>query len=182
MIFTPKEVVDKKGDTCIFRSLDPGDADELMRFVEQGSQESPYFPWAPGETDLTASNVVEYISEFKNDERRLLLGVFMGSRLIGLEELSNYGKWKSMRHRCTSGTALLKEAQGRGLGKKVTLAVIDVAREIGYEQIESSVATDNEASTANLLSMGYEEYGMIPHKKKDENGLYVDERRFVKWL
>ena len=182
MIYKPEEVIDKRGEACIFRSLDAKDADELIRFVEQGSSESPFFPWAPGETALTVENTEEYITDFEKDDRRLLLGVFRGSRLIGLDEISNYGSWESMRHRCTSGTAVLREAQGRGLGRKLTMAVIDAAREAGYEQLESSVATDNEASSQNLIRLGFEEYGISPHKKKNRDGSYVDERRFVKWL
>ena len=62
------------------------------------------------------------------------------------------------------------------------MAAIDAAREAGYEQLESNVATDNETSSQNLIRLGFEEYGISPHKKKNMDGSYVDERRFVKWL
>jgi L-amino acid N-acyltransferase YncA len=182
MIYRPEEIIDRKGDTCVFRSLHQEDADELIRFVEQGAQETIFFPWAPGETDLTADNAAEYIISFENDKRRLLLGAFRGSRLIGLNELSNFGKWESMRHRCTTGAAMLKESQGRGLGKKLTLAVVAPAKEVGYEQLEASTATINKAGAGNLRSMGFQECGMTPHKKKNKDGSYIDELRFVKWL
>ena len=182
MIYTPKEITDKKGETVIFRSLGREDADELMRFVDQGSSESPFFPWAPGETLLTADNAEEYILDFENDPRRLMLGAFRDGRLIGLDELSNKGDWESMRHRCATGAGVLKEAWGRGLGKKLTLAVAAAAKEVGYEQLEACAAADNEASVATLRSIGFEEYGMIPHKRKNKDGSYVDELRFVKWL
>ena len=87
-----------------------------------------------------------------------------------------------MRHRSAVGGGLLKEAQGRGLGKKLTLAIAAAAKEIGYEQLEAATATDNEVSSANLRSMGFQVYGMIPHKRKNDDGSYVDELRFVKWL
>ena len=128
MIYRPEEITDKKGESCVFRSLKPEDADALIRFVEQGTQESPYFPWAPGETELTAENAAEYILNFENDRRRLLLGAFRDGRLLGLNELSDMGEWgKSMRHRSAVGGGLLKEAQGRGLGKKLTLAIAAAA-------------------------------------------------------
>ena len=183
MIYRPEEITDKKGESCVFRSLKPEDADALIRFVEQGTQESPYFPWAPGETELTAENAAEYILNFENDRRRLLLGAFRDGRLLGLNELSDMGEWgKSMRHRSAVGGGLLKEAQGRGLGKKLTLAIAAAAKEIGYEQLEAATATDNEVSSANLRSMGFQEYGMIPHKRKNDDGSDIDELRFVKWL
>ena len=182
MIYRSEEITDKKGESCVFRSLKQEDADTLIRFVEQGAQESPYFPWAPGETELTAENAVEYILDFENDRRKLLLGAFRDGRLIGLNELSGMGKWESMRHRCAVGGGVLKEAQGRGLGKKLTLAVVAAAKEIGYEQLEATTATDNIVSSENLRSMGFQEYGMIPHKRKNKDGSYVDELKFVKWL
>jgi len=182
MIYEPEEITDKKGEKCVFRSLNQEDADALIRFVEQGASESSFFPWAPGLSRLTADNAAEYILDFENDERRLLLGAFREGRLIGLNELSNYGEWESMRHRSTAGAGMLKESQGRGVGRKLTLALIAAAREIGYEQLEVNVATDNEVSVNNVLGMGFQEYGLIPHKHKNKDGSYMDELRFIKWL
>ena len=182
MIYRPEEITDRNGNICVFRSLKQEDADELNSFVEQGSGESPFFPWAPGGTRLTGDNAAEYILEFEKAERKMLLGAFRDGRLIGLTELSGMSEWVKMRHRCAVAAGMLKEAQGLGLGKKLTLAVIDVARELGFEQVECTTATSNEVSAANLRSMGYEEYGMIPHKMKNEDGSYVDELKFVKWL
>ncbi len=183
MIYSPEEITDREGVSCVFRSLKQEDAEELIKFVEQGAQESPFFPWAPGETRLTADNAEEYILDFESDPRILLLGAFRDGRLIGLNELSDMGEWgESMRHRCLLGAGLLKEAQGKGLGKKLMLTSISTAKEIGFEQVECTSATDNAASCGNLRSIGFQEYGMIPHKRKNKDGSYTDELRFVKWL
>ena len=182
MIYEPVEVTDKKGQSCIFRSLRQEDADTLIQFVEQGAKETPYFPWTPGETELTADNAAEYILAFENDSRKLLLGAFEGDRLVGLNELSGMGEWESLRHRCMVGGGLLNEARGRGLGRKLTLTIAEVAKEIGYEQLEASSVTDNNISIENLRGMGFQQYGMIPHKRKNKDGSYMDELRFVKWL
>jgi ribosomal protein S18 acetylase RimI-like enzyme len=182
MIYKPEEITDKKGETCIFRSLKQEDADELRRFVEIGATETPYFPWTPGYTELTADNAEEYILDFEKDPRRLLLGAFRDGRLLGVNELSGMGQWEGMRHRCMVGGGILKEAQGRGLGRKLTLTIAAVAKEIGYEQLEASSATHNNVSKENLRGMDFKEYGMIPHKYKNKDGSYVDELRFVKWL
>ena len=183
MIYKPEEITDKKGETCIFRSLRREDADELVRFVEQGSRETPYFPWASGVTELTAENAPEYIQKFEDNGRTLLLGAFREGRLLGLNELVDLGEWgEGLRHRAAVGGCILNEAKGRGLGKKLTLAIAAAAKEIGYEQLEANSATDNIISCQNLRGMGFQEYGMIPHKQKNKDGSYVDELRFVKWL
>ncbi len=174
MIYSPEEITDREGVSCVFRSLKQEDAEELIKFVQQGAQESPFFPWASGETRLTADNAEEYILDFESDPRILLLGAFRDGRLIGLNELSDMGEWgESMRHRCLLGAGLLKEAQGKGLGKKLMLTSISTAKEIGFEQVECISATDNTASCGNLRSIGFQEYGMIPHKRKNKDGSYT---------
>lgn len=182
MIYKPEEVTDRKGEVCVFRSLKEEDADELGRFVEQGSKETPLFPWESSVSRLNADTAAEYILEYESDERKLLLGVFRDGRLIGVTELTRIGEWKKMRHRCATAAGILKKAQGRGLGKKMTQAIIDAAREAGYEQLEATTSVTNEAAAANLRSLGFQQYGMIPHKLKNNDGSYVDELRFVKWL
>lgn len=182
MIYSPEEIIDKKGDSYILRSLKQDDRDLLISFITQGALESSHFPWAPGVTELTADNAGEYILDFENDSRKLLLGAFRDGRLIGLHELSGMGEWESMRHRCMVGGGLLKENQGRGLGAEMMMAVVAAAKEIGHEQLEVNTATDNNSGLGCLRSLGFKEYGMIPHKSKNKDGSYVDELRFVKWL
>jgi RimJ/RimL family protein N-acetyltransferase len=180
MIYSPEEITDKEGKSYVLRSLKQEDRDMLVSFITQGALESPHFPWAPGVTKLTADNAGEYILEFENDSRKLLLGAFKDGRLVGLHELSGMSECESMRHRCMVGGGLLKEVQGRGLGKKILMIVAETAKEIGYEQLELSTATDNRHE--HLLHLGFQQYGMIPHKSKNKDGSYVDELRFVKWL
>jgi L-amino acid N-acyltransferase YncA len=182
MIYKPEEITDRKGDVCVFRSLKQEDTDEFIRFIEQGTKESPFFPWAPDVSSLNADTACEYILEYENDERKLLLGVFRDGRLIGVNELTSMGEFEKIRHRCATAVGMLKDAKGRGLGKKSTLALIDAARAAGYEQLEATTATTNEVSANNLRGMGFQEYGLIPHKLKNKDGSYVDEIKFVKWL
>ena len=182
MIYKAEEVTDKRGDKYILRSLSAGDAAALITFVDTASAESPFFPWSPGDTALNAGNAEEYILEFEKDGRRLLIGAFRDGDLQGLTEMSNYGTWEKALHRCTIGTGVLGAARGRGIGRKLTVVLFPVAKDAGYEQMEASVAVSNEASYRNLLGVGFQEYGVIPHKMKYPDGTYSDERRMVKWL
>ena len=182
MIYRAEEATDKRGDKYTVRSLSAGDSAALMKFVDTASSESPFIPWSPGDTALNAGNADEYILEFEKDDRRLLLGAFRDGELLGLTELSNYGSWEKALHRCTVGAGVLRSAWGRGLGRKLIESLFPAARGAGYEQMEASVAVSNEASYRNLLGMGFQEYGIIPHKMKYPDGTYSDERRMVKWL
>ena len=182
MIYKAEEVTDKRGDKYILRSLSARDAAALITFVDTASAESPFFPWSPGDTALNAGNAEEYILEFEKDGRRLLLGAFRDGELQGLTEMSNYGAWEKALHRCTIGTGVLGAARGRGIGKKLTVVLFPVAKAAGYEQVEVTTSVKNEISYRNLMSMGFQEYGVIPHKMKFPDGTYSDEHIMVKWL
>ena len=58
-------------------------------------------------------------------------------------------------------------------------AISEIARSVGYEQIEGSIDYLNERSYSRCLSMGYEDCGYFPHAEKRENGTYRDYHRMV---
>ena len=57
---------------------------------------------------------------------------------------------------------ILKEYWGLGLGKALTAACIQCAREAGYLQLELSAVADNEAALSLYRSVGFEEFGRNP--------------------
>jgi ribosomal protein S18 acetylase RimI-like enzyme len=55
-----------------------------------------------------------------------------------------------------------RSARGLGLGRRVTRALIDDAREQGVEQLLCDVRGNNHAAVALYLSLGFREYGRLP--------------------
>lgn len=67
-----------------------------------------------------------------------------------------------MRHRADFGIAIAKEYWGLGIGKALTEACIQCAREAGYTQLEIEVVAENEGAVAMYERAGFVEFGRNP--------------------
>ncbi len=183
MEFGPIEVTDKKGERVTLRSLQSCDEARLVRFQEQASRDSEFLPWVPGGSDLMPDTAQDYIAQFANAEREMLLGIFsVDCELVGLAELASLGDGPYRRHRCTIAPGLLKSHWGRGLGAVLFATMFEIAQSVGYEQAEASIDMLNERSYRLCLKMGYEDCGFLPHAEKKPDGTYRDYHRLVKVL
>jgi ribosomal protein S18 acetylase RimI-like enzyme len=55
-----------------------------------------------------------------------------------------------------------RSARGLGLGRRITIALVASARELGIEQLLCDVRGNNHAAIALYLSLGFREYGRLP--------------------
>jgi ribosomal protein S18 acetylase RimI-like enzyme len=57
---------------------------------------------------------------------------------------------------------VLKEYWGLGIGRALTLACIECAKNAGYKQLELNVVADNERAVYLYKSLGFVEFGRNP--------------------
>ncbi|MBQ2884644.1 MAG: GNAT family N-acetyltransferase, partial [Alphaproteobacteria bacterium] len=69
--------------------------------------------------------------------------------------------------------ALYQEYCGCGIGKAMMQTVLDVAKNLGYEQAELEVISDNKNAIAMYESLGFEKYGTFPNNMKYPDGSYA---------
>ena len=86
------------------------------------------------------------------------------------------------RHCVSLGIALYQKYTGMGIGKAILETVINLAKEMGYEQVELEVVADNERAIALYKKMGFEICGTTPKAMKYKDGSYADEHKMVKIL
>ena len=60
--------------------------------------------------------------------------------------------------------------------------VVEVARELGFEQMELEVVVGNDRARHVYESLGFVPYGVRPHALKYKDGTYADEILMVKTL
>ncbi|RTQ35191.1 N-acetyltransferase [Variovorax gossypii] len=83
-----------------------------------------------------------------------------GDRVVGWCDVSPvFGH--SRAHVGVLGIALLPEARGRGLGRRLLQAAIDKSWERGLTRIELSVRTDNANARALYERLGFEHEGLL---------------------
>lgn len=77
----------------------------------------------------------------------------------GIDALGN--KYKT-KHRAEFGIGIAKEFWGLGIGRALTEACIECAKEAGYTQLELDVVSDNASAISLYKKVGFVEYGRNP--------------------
>ena len=77
------------------------------------------------------------------------------------------------------GVAVLKDYQGKGIGKIMMKECIVWCKEHGIEQIELEVVTENNRAISMYKSFGFEVCGAKKHALKYCDGTYADEYSMI---
>ena len=79
-----------------------------------------------------------------------------------------------MRHRAEFGISVLKDYWGLGLGRALTAACIQCAREAGYAQLELTAVAENQSALSLYRSLGFEAFGRNPKGFRSRTGRYQE--------
>ncbi len=60
--------------------------------------------------------------------------------------------------------------------------VLDIAKNVGYEQTELVVMAENKDAIAMYEKLGFEKFGTLPHNMKYADGSYMDAYWMMKKL
>lgn len=144
--------------------------------------ETPFLIREPDEVKLTLEQEKHFITSCIDSERELMLIATINGRHIGNCSLSSIGTYKRYAHRCEVAIALYQKYCGRGIGKIMLKTILDMARNLGYEQAELEVAAGNERAISLYKNLGFEKYGVFPNNMKYANGQYTDSYWMMKKL
>ena len=87
---------------------------------------------------------------------------FVDGKVAGTAGIEAVGTKYKVRHRAEFGISILREYWGLGLGKALTKACIQCARDAGYVQLELNVVADNARAISMYRDLGFEEFGRNP--------------------
>ena len=83
-------------------------------------------------------------------------------RVVATAGVDAVGTRDKLRHRAEFGVSVLRAYWDLGLGRALTEACIQCAKEAGYEQLELTVVAENERAVALYERLGFVEYGRNP--------------------
>lgn len=89
---------------------------------------------------------------------------------------------RRLKHRVSLGIVLYLEYTGLGIGKIMIEEVCSIAKEVGIEQIELEVATNNRNAISLYKKMGFEKIATLPNSMKYNDGTYSDVDFMIKYL
>ena len=95
-------------------------------------------------------------------------------RVVATAGVDAVGTRDKLRHRAEFGISVLRAYWGLGLGRALTEACIQCAKEAGYEQIELTVVAENERAIALYRKAGFVEFGRNPRGFRSRTSGYQE--------
>lgn len=182
MKFNPIQRKDKLGRKIILRSAEASDAISLIDYLRITTGETPYLIREPEEVTITLEQEKQFIESKINAERELLLVTTIDGKHVGNCSLMSIAPYKRYKHRCEIAIALYQEYCGYGIGKVMMQTVLDVAKNLGYEQAELEVISNNKGAIELYKKLGFEKYGSFPNNIKYSDGTYAEAEWMMKKL
>ncbi|MFB7557349.1 GNAT family N-acetyltransferase [Streptomyces brevispora] len=103
-----------------------------------------------------------------------LRAAYLDRELVGVGYWLRHTRPTHRPHADLEKIAVAASAQGRGIGRALTAALIDDARRAGIEVLTLDVRGDNSGALHLYRALGFTEYGRLP------GFVAVGERRYVK--
>lgn len=136
----------------------------------------------PDEITLSIEQEQDFIKAKKDSENEILLIAEIEGKHIGNCSLMSVGGFRRYRHRCEIAIALYQEYCGLGIGKAMLEMLLDIAKQVGYEQAELEVIANNKSAIALYEKLGFQKYGTFPNNMKYADGSYGDAYWMMKKL
>ena len=175
-------IKDKQDREIILRSAEEKDAESLLDFLKITAAETPFLLREPDEIALSIEQEQDFIKAKKDSENEILLIAEIEGKHIGNCSLMSVGGFRRYRHRCEIAIALYQEYCGLGIGKAMLEMLLDIAKQVGYEQAELEVIANNKSAIALYEKLGFQKYGTIPDNMKYADGSYADAYWMMKKL
>ena len=158
-----RETLLKNGKTVMLRSGEPEDAEKALENFIQAHGETDYLLTYPEENDPAAVQQEQvFLQEKKESRNEIEILAILDGKIVGTAGIDSMGAKEKIRHRAEFGISVLKEFWGEGIGRALTEACVECAKEAGYRQLELNVVADNERATALYRSLGFQEFGRNP--------------------
>ena len=182
MKFADRTITLKDGRTCILTPATPDMAEEMIDYMKRTAAETPFLTRYPDEVDVDLDCEREVLGRRLEDPHSAMIAAVVDGKLAGNSSVYGAGAKRKKQHRCMMGIALVEEFWGLGIGTALIGYLTELARQIGYEQMELIVVADNKRALALYEKCGFIECGRQHHGMKFDDGSYHDEILMYKEL
>ena len=175
MRFAPSQIVLKDGRTCVLRPASPEDAEAMIRYMKDTSAETEYLLRYPDEVTYTVEDEREILKRLLDDPACVMMAAVVDGRVAGNCSISGLGSKRKVLHRCSVAIALYREFWGIGIGAAMLGYLTELARRIGYQQMDLEVVAENTRAQALYAKCGFIESGRRHHALRFDDGSLHDE-------
>ncbi len=149
----------KDGRTCALRNGTAQDAQASLDIFICTHAQTDYLLTYPDEITFTAAQQAEYLQKKADSEDEIEILAEVDGRIVGTAGIDRVGSKEKTRHRAEYGVSIDHDFWGLGIGRALTRACIECAKNAGYAQLELEAVADNERALALYRSEGFTEYG-----------------------
>ena len=157
-----KTVTLKDGRTCILRNGTEEDAEDVLDNFIRTHEQTEFLTTYPEEVTFTLEQEEAYLKQKEESERDAALLAEVDGQVVGTAGVDNINAAEKTRHRASFGISIAKAWWGLGIGRALTEACIECARQAGYLQLELEVVAVNHRAVELYKSVGFIEYGRNP--------------------
>lgn len=155
-------IVLKNGKEAWLKNGDASDGIAVLENFNATHAETDYLLSYPDENNIEPEQEKRYLAAKTKSANEIEIIALVDGKVVGTAGIEAVGTNYKVRHRAEFGISILREYWSLGLGRALTTACIQCAREAGYLQLELNVVAANERAVALYRNMGFEEYGRNP--------------------
>ena len=157
-----KTFLAKNGKEILLRNGEAADGAAVLENFNQTHAETDYLLTYPDENRFDAEQEGRFLARKTESPREIELLAVVDGKVVGTAGVDAVGSKYKVAHRAEFGISVLKEYWGLGIGRAMTEACIQCARDAGYVQLELSVVADNARAVAMYQRAGFVECGRNP--------------------
>ncbi len=154
----------------VIRNAESSDAEEIARIYNYEVLHSEV-------NYESVPQTVEYRREWIGRIKSLNFPLFVATKndsVIAFAALTPFNILTGYKHSATGSIYIDPEHQGAGLGKKLALALISSAKQVGIHAIIAGINSENKRSISLLKSVGFEQAGYFK-EIGFKNGKWLDD-------
>ncbi len=152
----------KDGRTCLLRNGTEQDAAAALENFLLAHAQTDYLRSYPEESQHTVEQERRFLREKTDSGCEIEILAEVQGRIVGTAGIAQVGTGAKVRHRAEFGVSVEEGFWGLGIGRALTKACIQCAKQAGYAQLELDVVAENHRAVRLYESLGFVEYGRNP--------------------
>jgi RimJ/RimL family protein N-acetyltransferase len=169
-----QKIVLKNSKEALIRNANASDGLAVNEVFNLTHAETDYLLSYPDENSFEPEQEARFLEEKAESTNETELIAIIDGKVAGTAGIEAVGKKYKVKHRAEFGISVLKEYWGLGLGKTLTKACIQCAKNAGYDQLELTVVADNDRALSLYRSLGFEEFGRNPRGFNSQTSGYQE--------
>lgn len=157
-----KLVILKDGVKCLLRNAEGADSKAVYDNFNLTHGQTDYLLSYPDENSFSVEQEREFLIQKQESANEIEICAFIDGNIVGTAGIEAVGNKDKVKHRAEFGISIEKAYWGKGIGRALTEACIECAKNAGYLQLELEVVSENAAAVSLYRSVGFLEYGRNP--------------------